>query len=130
MESDEIDKAQSAQEEPDTIFDKIIRKEIPANIIYEDDQALAFRDVNPVAPTHFLVIPKERKGLTGLRRAVKSHTNILGHLLLIASQVAIQEKLDEGYRVIINDGKHGGQSVYHLHLHVIGGKQLSWPPGV
>ena len=76
---------------------------------------MAFRDVSPVAPTHFLVIPKEKRGLTGLRRATKSHITILGHLLLVAGQVAAQEKLEEGYRVIINDGKHGGKLRLRLH---------------
>lgn len=111
-----------------TIFDKIISKEIPANIIYEDESALAFRDISPQAPTHFLVIPKVRSGLTQLSKATEEHKMILGHCLYVAQLVAKKECPD-GFRVVINDGKEGCQSVYHLHLHVLGGKQLSWPPG-
>eukprot|EP01017_Pseudomicrothorax_dubius_P051653 TRINITY_DN9991_c0_g1_i2.p1 TRINITY_DN9991_c0_g1~~TRINITY_DN9991_c0_g1_i2.p1 ORF type:complete len:139 (-),score=7.20 TRINITY_DN9991_c0_g1_i2:235-651(-) len=89
-----------------TIFDRIIKKEIPAKIIYEDDNCLAFHDVNPVAPVHFLVIPKER--ITRLSKAETKHTDLLGHLLLTASKVAAQQNLTEGYRVVINDGSKGG----------------------
>lgn len=109
-----------------TIFDKIISKEIPANIVYEDDHSLAFHDVNPQAPVHILVIPKKRIPMLSMAQSQDNH--ILGHLLLTASKVAEQEKLQEGYRVLINNGKHGLQSVYHLHLHVIGGRQLKWGP--
>ncbi|GAB4822479.1 hypothetical protein N2152v2_009525 [Parachlorella kessleri] len=112
-----------------TIFDKIINKEIPATVIYEDEEALAFRDVNPQGPVHFLVIPKHRNGLTMLSKAGEEHKALLGHLLWVAQHVAKQEKLAEGFRVVINDGRNGCQSVYHLHLHVIGGRQLKWPPG-
>eukprot|EP00199_Chlamydomonas_sp_CCMP681_P005047 CAMPEP_0119107238 /NCGR_PEP_ID=MMETSP1180-20130426/9594_1 /TAXON_ID=3052 ORGANISM="Chlamydomonas cf sp, Strain CCMP681" /NCGR_SAMPLE_ID=MMETSP1180 /ASSEMBLY_ACC=CAM_ASM_000741 /LENGTH=133 /DNA_ID=CAMNT_0007092699 /DNA_START=95 /DNA_END=496 /DNA_ORIENTATION=+ len=118
-----------ADSEGPTIFDKIVSKQIPANIIYEDDQALAFRDIAPQAPVHFLVIPKKRNGLTRLSKADESHKALLGHLLWVAQHVAVQEKLEPGFRVVINDGPEGCQSVYHLHLHVFGGKQLSWPPG-
>lgn len=138
---DEITKAQTAVEEEVTIFDRIVRKEIPAKIIYEDEHSLAFRDINPVTPTHFLVIPKNRNGLTGLRKATEEHAQLLGHLLIVCAKVAKQEGLEDGYRTVINDGKHSGkdlsflksfigQTVFHLHIHVIGGKQLSWPPGV
>jgi histidine triad (HIT) family protein len=114
-----------------TIFDRIVNKEIPATIIYEDDKCLAFRDISPVAPVHFLVIPKNRDGLTQLSKAEDRHAALLGHLMVTAAKVAAQEKLDQnGYRLVINDGKEGGQEVFHLHIHVIGGKQLSWPPGV
>merc|ERR1711865_684352 len=113
-----------------TLFDKIVKKEIPATIIYEDEQCLAFRDIAPVAPTHFLVIPKNRDGLTGISKAEPRHEALLGHLMVTAAKVAKQEKLDEnGYRLVINEGTEGCQSVFHLHIHVIGGKQLSWPPG-
>ena len=112
-----------------TIFDKIISKEIPATVIYEDELALAFRDIAPQAKTHFLVIPKIRAGLTRLSRATEDHKMLLGHLMYTASVVAKQEKLDAGYRCVINDGVEGCQSVYHLHVHVLGGQQLSWPPG-
>eukprot|EP00195_Chlamydomonas_chlamydogama_P009853 CAMPEP_0202903702 /NCGR_PEP_ID=MMETSP1392-20130828/25896_1 /ASSEMBLY_ACC=CAM_ASM_000868 /TAXON_ID=225041 /ORGANISM="Chlamydomonas chlamydogama, Strain SAG 11-48b" /LENGTH=132 /DNA_ID=CAMNT_0049591009 /DNA_START=152 /DNA_END=550 /DNA_ORIENTATION=+ len=121
--------AHLADSEPPTIFDKIINKQIPASIIYEDDQCLAFRDINPQAPVHFLVIPKDRDGLTRLSKATESQKAILGHLLYVAQHVAKQEKLEPGFRVVINDGPNGCQSVYHLHLHVMGGRQLGWPPG-
>eukprot|EP01116_Phalansterium_solitarium_P000285 TRINITY_DN10184_c0_g1_i1.p1 TRINITY_DN10184_c0_g1~~TRINITY_DN10184_c0_g1_i1.p1 ORF type:complete len:157 (-),score=18.07 TRINITY_DN10184_c0_g1_i1:204-674(-) len=110
-----------------TIFDKIISKQIPATIIYEDDQSMAFRDINPQAPTHFLVIPKVR--ISQLSKAGPQHKELLGHLMLVAAQVARQEGLHRGFRVAVNDGPNGCQSVYHLHLHVIGGRQLTWPPG-
>ncbi|PWA41318.1 HIS triad family protein 3 [Artemisia annua] len=112
-----------------TIFDKIINKEIPANIVYEDDKVLAFRDIAPQAPTHILLIPKVRDGLTGLSKAEERHTEILGHLLYIAKVVAKQEGLEEGYRIVINDGPQGCQSVYHIHVHLMGGRQMNWPPG-
>jgi histidine triad (HIT) family protein len=92
---------------------------------------MAFKDAFPVAPLHFLVIPKNRDGLTGISKAEDRHAPLLGHLMVIVAKVAKQENMNEdGYRVVINDGKHGCQSVYHLHLHVLGGKQLGWPPGV
>ena len=112
-----------------TIFDKIIAKEIPSDVIYEDNLCLAFRDIAPQAKTHFLVIPKIRSGLTQLSKAEEGHKELLGHLLYTAQKVAKQEKLDKGFRVVINDGVEGCQSVYHLHIHVVGGQQLSWPPG-
>ncbi|KAJ3699694.1 hypothetical protein LUZ61_003399 [Rhynchospora tenuis] len=112
-----------------TIFDKIIKKEIPSTIVYEDDKVLAFRDISPQGPTHILVIPKVKDGLTGLSKAEERHVEILGRLLYVAKLVAKQEKLDDGYRVVINDGKNGCQSVYHIHVHVIGGRQMNWPPG-
>ncbi|KAK9065692.1 hypothetical protein SSX86_015093 [Deinandra increscens subsp. villosa] len=112
-----------------TIFDKIINKEIPATIVYEDDKVLAFRDINPQAPTHILLIPKVRDGLTGLSKAEERHCEILGHLLYTAKVVAKQEGLEEGFRIVINDGPNGCQSVYHIHVHLIGGRQMNWPPG-
>ena len=105
----EIEKAQSAGEQEVTLFDRIVKKEIPANVIFEDDRALAFRDINPVTPTHFLVIPKDRAGLTGLRKAAPEHAALLGHLLVVAAKVAAEQGLGDGYRVVINDGKHGGK---------------------
>ncbi|KAG7401246.1 Histidine triad nucleotide-binding protein 2, mitochondrial [Phytophthora boehmeriae] len=113
----------------ETIFDKIIRKEIPAKIAYEDDQCLAFHDVNPQAPVHILLIPKRRDGLTQLAHAEERHEPILGHLLYAAKLVAKQEQLDKGFRIVINDGADGCQSVFHLHLHLLGGRKLGWPPG-
>ncbi|XP_009350626.2 14 kDa zinc-binding protein [Pyrus x bretschneideri] len=112
-----------------TIFDKIINKEIPAKVVFEDDKVLAFRDINPQAPIHILIIPKVRDGLTGLSKAEERHTEILGQLLYAAKLIAKQEGLDDGFRIVINDGPNGCQSVYHLHLHLLGGRQMNWPPG-
>ncbi|XP_033116762.1 histidine triad nucleotide-binding protein 1-like [Anneissia japonica] len=111
----------------DTIFGKIIRKEIPADIIYEDEQCLAFKDINPQAPVHFLVIPKRQ--IAQLSKAKEEDKQLLGHLMFIAQKVAADMKLDNGFRVVLNDGADGCQTVFHIHLHVIGGRQLSWPPG-
>ncbi|GBF87631.1 14 kDa zinc-binding protein [Raphidocelis subcapitata] len=129
--------AAQADDDAPTIFDKIIAKQIKSDIIYEDDQCLALRDIQPqarararmAAPVHFLVIPKHRDGLTRLSRAEERHKALLGHLLFVAQLVAKQEGLQPGFRVVINDGPQGCQSVYHLHLHIMGGRQLSWPPG-
>ena len=111
----------------DTIFGKIIRREIPANIVYEDDLALAFKDVNPQAPTHILVIPK--KPLPRISDAASEDRDLLGHLLLVVKQVAETAGLTNGYRVVINNGADGGQTVDHLHLHILGDRQMQWPPG-
>jgi histidine triad (HIT) family protein len=111
----------------ETIFSKIIRKEIPADIVYEDDLALAFRDVQPQAPVHILIIPK--KPIESIDRATDSDAALLGHLLLIVKRVAAQEGLDKGYRVVINTGEDGGQTVFHLHLHLLGKRSMTWPPG-
>ncbi|KAL3687409.1 hypothetical protein R1sor_013718 [Riccia sorocarpa] len=112
-----------------TIFDKILSKEIPATVVYEDDKVLAFRDINPQAPTHIVIIPKNRDGLTQLSKAEERHKDILGHLMYTATLVAKQLGLDDGFRLVINDGVKGCQSVYHLHLHLLGGRQMKWPPG-
>ncbi|MBW4594214.1 MAG: histidine triad nucleotide-binding protein [Brasilonema angustatum HA4187-MV1] len=114
-------------ETTETIFSKIIRREIPADIIYEDDLALAFRDINSQAPVHILVIPK--KPIPRLADAESGDDALLGHLLLTAKRVAEQAGLANGYRVVINTGSDGGQTVYHLHLHILGGRQMAWPPG-
>ncbi|PRP84200.1 hypothetical protein PROFUN_08400 [Planoprotostelium fungivorum] len=111
----------------DTIFGKILRKEIPATVVYEDEDALAFRDVSPQAPTHVIIIPKVF--ISQLSKAKPEHERVLGHLLLVAQKVAYNEGLDDGFRIVINDGPKGCQSVYHLHVHLIGGRQLKWPPG-
>ena len=108
-----------------TIFQKIIDGEVPADKVYEDSQCLAFRDINAVAPCHILVIPK--RPIARLSEAVEEDAALLGHLLLAANQVAAEEGL-EGYRLVINDGAAAGQTVFHLHLHVIGGRPLHWPP--
>jgi len=113
--------------ETDTIFGKIIRREIPADIVYEDNLALAFRDVNPQAPVHILVIPKEP--IAKLSDAESQNHALMGHLLLTVKRVAEQQGLTNGYRVVINNGEDGGQTVHHLHLHVLGGRPLAWPPG-
>ncbi len=110
----------------ETIFSKIIKREIPATIIYEDDLALAFRDVNPQAPVHFLVIPKQP--IVKLSEATIEDQSLLGHLLLVANKVAAQEGL-ESFRLVTNNGAEAGQSVFHLHIHVLGGRSLCWPPG-
>ncbi|XP_044761521.1 histidine triad nucleotide-binding protein 1-like [Coccinella septempunctata] len=126
--SSEVEKAVSAKldRSKPTIFDKIISKEIPADIIYENDRLLAFNDVSPQAPVHFLVIPKKRIAL--LNDAEENDKDLLGELILIASKLG-KEKLPGGYRLVINNGKDGCQSVFHLHVHVLGGRQMKWPPG-
>jgi len=111
----------------DTIFGKIIRREIPADIIYEDDLVLAFNDIAPQAPIHILVIPK--KPLRSIADATPDDHALMGHLLLTAKRVAAGAGLSNGYRVVINTSVDGGQTVDHLHLHVLGGRQMSWPPG-
>lgn len=111
----------------DTIFTKIVRREIPADIVYEDDLVLAFRDIAPQAPVHILVIPK--KPIPKLADASPEDGELLGHLLLIIKQIAAEEKLDRGYRVVVNNGADGGQTVDHLHFHILGGRQMQWPPG-
>lgn len=126
--SSEVEKAQSAVPSGDTIFGKIIRKEIPSDVVYEDDKCLAFRDVSPQAPTHILVIPKVLGNLSQISKAKEEDKAILGHLLHIGGDIGRQE-CPNGFRLVINDGKDGAQSVYHLHVHVLGGRQMSWPPG-
>ncbi|KAL6581926.1 14 kDa zinc-binding protein [Orobanche minor] len=110
-------------------FDKIISKEIPSTIVYEDEAVLAFRDINPQAPVHVLVIPKSRDGLTELGKAENTHQEILGRLLYAAKIVAEKEGIADGFRVVINSGTSACQAVFHLHLHVLGGRQMEWPPG-
>ncbi|XP_010478560.1 PREDICTED: 14 kDa zinc-binding protein [Camelina sativa] len=112
-----------------TIFDMIIAKEIPSDIVYEDENVLAFRDINPQAPVHVLVIPKLRDGLTMLGNAEPRHVDVLGQLLHASKIVAEKEGILDGFRVVINNGVEACQSVYHLHLHVLGGRQMKWPPG-
>ncbi|HIK15771.1 MAG TPA: histidine triad nucleotide-binding protein [Leptolyngbyaceae cyanobacterium M33_DOE_097] len=114
-------------EATETIFSKIIRKEIPADIVYEDNLCLAFRDIAPQAPVHILVIPKQ--AIAKLSDAESQDHALMGHLLLTAKRVAEQEGLTNGYRVVINTGEDGGQTVYHLHLHILGGRHMAWPPG-
>ena len=113
---------------PDTLFARIIRKEIPADIVYEDDETLAFRDVSPQAPVHVLIVPK--KPLANLLGADEDDTELLGRLMQSAVRVARALGLSEGgFRVVVNVGPDGGQTVNHLHLHLLGGRPLAWPPG-
>jgi histidine triad (HIT) family protein len=114
-------------EAAETIFSKIIRREIPAEIVYEDNLAIAFKDIHPQAPVHILVIPKEI--IPQLADAESHNHALMGHLLLTAKRVAEQAGLSNGYRIVINNGNDGGQTVHHLHLHILGGRQMQWPPG-
>jgi histidine triad (HIT) family protein len=109
----------------ETVFSKIIRRELPADIVYEDDRALAFRDIHPIAPVHVLIIPKEP--IARASDLTAEHAALAGHLLVVAAEVARREKLVDGYRLIINCDTAGCQTVYHLHVHLVGGKQLGWP---
>ncbi|ADN01339.1 histidine triad nucleotide-binding protein [Spirochaeta thermophila] len=112
----------------DTIFDKIVRKEIPSDVVFEDEVALAFRDINPQAPVHVLVLPKRRAAT--LTEFTEQDPSYLGEFLKRVSMVAKQLGLEEnGFRVVINQGRHGQQSVAYLHVHILGGRQMEWPPG-
>lgn len=110
-----------------TIFGKIIRREIPADIVYEDDRCLAFRDINPQAPTHVLIVPK--KEIPCLSDAKADDEALLGHLLLAANEIARQLGVADAFRLVVNNGAEVGQSVFHLHLHVLAGRRFRWPPG-
>ena len=110
-----------------TLFEKIINREIPADIVYEDEISLAFKDINPQAPVHVLIIPK--KTIEKLSDANIEDQALLGHLMLVAGKIAEQLNLDNTFRIIINNGAGAGQSVFHLHLHLMSGRPLSWPPG-
>lgn len=112
---------------PETLFSKIIARELPADVLYEDERCLAFRDVNPQAPLHVLVIPK--KPIPRLTDAGDEDEALLGHLLLVARRIAAEEGYAEGYRVVLNSGAEAGQTVFHLHLHVLAGRPMRWPPG-
>ncbi|MDB9813839.1 histidine triad nucleotide-binding protein [Gammaproteobacteria bacterium] len=111
----------------DTIFTKIINKEIPADIVYEDELSLVFKDIQPQAPTHLLIIPK--KPIPKLSDATLEDQALLGHLMLVAGEVSRMLELDETFRVVTNNGANAGQSVFHLHLHLLSGRPLAWPPG-
>ena len=111
----------------ETIFTKIINREIPADIIYEDDIALAFKDINPQAPVHFLVIPK--KPIATINDITEEDREIVGHLSYVAAKVAAEQDFaEQGFRTVMNCKEFGGQTVYHIHLHVLAGKPLGWPP--
>ena len=111
----------------DTIFGKIIRREIPANIVYEDEDCLAFRDVNPQAPTHLLAITTQ--AIPSLAAVTDADSQLLGHLVRVATRLAVEQGLEAGYRLVVNCGTDGGQTVDHLHVHLLGGRHLGWPPG-
>ena len=110
-----------------TLFEKIINKEIPADILYEDDISIVINDISPQAPTHLLIIPK--KVIPKLSDATKEDQEILGHLMLVAGKIADDLGLDETFRLVVNNGAKAGQSVFHLHLHLLSGRNLNWPPG-
>ncbi|HEU6447968.1 MAG TPA: histidine triad nucleotide-binding protein [Verrucomicrobiae bacterium] len=110
-----------------TLFEKIIAREIPAQIVYEDGMVLAIRDINPQAPVHVLIFPK--KAIARVEEAKMDDKQILGHLLLKAAEVAKKLRLDDGYRLVINNGADGGETVPHLHCHILGGRHMNWPPG-
>jgi histidine triad (HIT) family protein len=111
----------------DCLFCKILRGEIPSKKIYEDEKAFAFEDINPQAPTHVLIVPK--KHIVGLKEAEGHDAELLGYCQLVAAKIARERKIEDGYRTVYNVGRGAGQSVFHLHLHLIGGRPLSWPPG-
>ena len=111
----------------DNIFLKIVNKQIPAKIVYEDDQCVAFHDINAQAPTHVLLVPK--KAIPRIGEASPEDHQLLGHLLLKAAEVARQLNLKGGYRLVINNGPDGGETVPHLHCHILGGRNMNWPPG-
>lgn len=112
----------------DDLFLKIINREIPADIVYETDEILAFRDVNPQAPLHVLIIPKEH--IRTINDIEAEHAEVAGKLFLVAAEIARKEGIEkEGYRVVMNCNRAGGQAVYHIHLHLLGGRQMGWPPG-
>jgi len=111
-----------------SIFTKIIKREIPAAIVYEDDECIAFRDIDPKAPVHILLVPK--KEIPSLAQVTENDKTLLGHLMVKASEIAKAEGIsDSGYRVVVNTNKEGGQEVYHIHMHILGGRQMNWPPG-
>ena len=110
-----------------TLFQKIIDKEIPADIIYEDDLSLVFKDINPQAPTHLLIIPK--KQIVKASDAIESDKEVLGHLIWVAGEVARNLGIEDAFRLVVNNGARAGQSVFHLHIHLLAGRPLNWPPG-
>ncbi len=110
-----------------TLFQKIADREIPSTIVYEDDQCFAFRDINPQAPTHLLIVP--RKPIPGLDDLDDADESLIGHLFMVAKSLAAEEGLVRGYRTVFNCGEDGQQSVPHLHLHLLGGRKMTWPPG-
>ena len=110
----------------DTIFSKIINKEIPADIVYEDEKCIAFNDISPQAPTHILVIPK--KEIPKLSESDESDRELLGHLLFVAKKITDENKIKD-FRLVVNNGAEAGQTVFHLHIHILAGRVFGWPPG-
>lgn len=111
----------------ETIFSKIVKKQIPADIVYEDDLSLAFRDINPQAPVHILIIPK--KPFPKLNDVQISDQELLGHLMIVACKVAEKEGVADAFRLVLNNGAGAGQEVFHIHFHLLAGRSFSWPPG-
>ena len=111
----------------DTIFQKIIDKELPANIVYEDDSCLAFKDINPVAPVHILIIPKKK--IEKISDSNQEDKELLGHLLLVAGSIAKDLGIEDAFRLVVNNGAGAQQTVFHLHIHLIAGREFQWPPG-
>ena len=111
----------------DTIFQKIIDKELPADIVYEDDSCLAFKDINPVAPVHILIIPKKK--IEKISDSNQEDKELLGHLLLVAGGIAKDLGIEDAFRLVINNGAGAQQTVFHLHIHLIAGREFQWPPG-
>lgn len=113
---------------PDCLFCQISDGKIPAKIIYQDEKAIAFNDISPQAPTHVLIVPREH--IATINDLQKNHNELIGHLFQIAKNIAAEKGISEdGYRVVMNCNKHGGQAVYHIHLHLLGERQMAWPPG-
>lgn len=112
---------------PETLFTKIINREIPADIVYEDDVCLCFRDINPQAPMHVLLVPK--KPIDMISNTQQEDQDLIGYLMLKAGEVAACEGYGDAYRLVINNGAGAGQTVFHLHIHILGGRALGWPPG-
>lgn len=111
----------------DCLFCKIIAGTIPANRVYEDDLCIGFPDINPQAPTHLLLIPKQH--ISSQAKSVAEDAPLLGHLMITAAKIARGHNLERGYRIVVNTGDEGGQTVHHLHLHLLGGRHMGWPPG-
>jgi histidine triad (HIT) family protein len=116
-----------AAQSSDCLFCKIVAGSIPAKRVFEDEQSIAFADINPQAPTHLLIIPKEH--VTSLADVAEDHADRLGHLVWVATELARTHQLAKGYRLVVNTGDDGGQTVHHLHMHLLGGRQMHWPPG-
>jgi histidine triad (HIT) family protein len=111
----------------DCLFCKIVKKEIPSEIVFENDNLIAFEDINPQAPTHILIVPKEH--FASLKEIPEEKKGILAELLLAARQIAEEKELSRGHRIVLNTGKESGQAVFHIHFHLLGGRQMAWPPG-